>query len=58
MDNYYEPMQQRFETFLARHDASEAAKAVVEAEQVEISLYERFSDFVSYGYYVARKLPD
>jgi hypothetical protein len=29
----------------------------VEAEQVEISLYERFSAFVSYGYSVARTLP-
>jgi len=25
---------------------------------LEISLYERFSTFVSYGYYVAQKLPD
>ncbi|MGI9452093.1 MAG: class I SAM-dependent methyltransferase [Geminicoccaceae bacterium] len=58
LDNYYRPMQQRFEAFLERHDTSEAAQAVVEAEQVEISLYERFSAFVSYGYYVARKLPD
>lgn len=58
LENYYRPMQRRFEEFLARHDASEAARAIVEAEQVEISLYERFSAFVSYGYYVARKLPD
>jgi hypothetical protein len=50
-------MQRRFEAFLERNDASEAARALVEAEQVEISLYERFSAFVSYGYYVARKLP-
>jgi ubiquinone/menaquinone biosynthesis C-methylase UbiE len=57
LDNYYRPMQRRFGAFLERHDASEAARALVEAEQVEISLYERFSAFVSYGYYVARKLP-
>lgn len=58
LDNYYRPMQRRFKAFLARHEASEAAQAVVEAEQAEIRLYERFSAFVSYGYYVARKLPD
>ncbi len=58
LDNYYRPMQGRFEAFLERHDSSDAARAIVAAEQVEIDLYERFSAFVSYGYYVARKRPD
>ena len=58
LDNYYGPMQQRFETFLESHHASEAALSVVEAEQVEIQLYERFSAFVSYGFYIARKAAD
>lgn len=58
LDNYYRPMQARFESFLAKHGNSEQARAVVEAEQREISLYERFSDYVSYGFYVARKLAD
>jgi len=53
---YYRPLQQRFDAFLERHDASEAAKNTVEEHRSEIGLYERFSDFVSYGYYVARKL--
>lgn len=58
LDAYYRPLQARFESFLARHDRSAAARAVVAAEQAEISLYERYADFVSYGYYVARKLAD
>ncbi len=58
MDNYYRPMQRRFDAFLERHDESEAAQAVVEAERVEISLYERFSAYVSYGFYLARKFVD
>ncbi|MCG8444929.1 MAG: class I SAM-dependent methyltransferase [Hyphomicrobiales bacterium] len=58
LDNYYRPMQARFEAFLAKHDGSAAARALIAAEQSEIDLYERFSAFVSYGYYVARKLPD
>ena len=58
LENYYRPMQQRFEAFLERHQESEAAKAVVNAEQEEISLYERFSTYVGYGYYIARKLCD
>ena len=55
LDNYYRPMQQRFAGFLQRHGGSDAAKAIVESEQHEISLYERHKDFVSYGYYIARK---
>lgn len=58
LETYYRPMQARFDAFLAEHDHSKAAKAIVEAEQSEIGLYERFSAFVSYGYYVARKRTD
>ena len=56
MDNYYNPMRHRFSAFLDRHDYSEGARAIVAAEEAEISLYERHKAFVSYGYYVARKV--
>ena len=56
LDNYYRPMQERFPAFLDRHGNSEAARAIVAAEQTEISLYERHKAFVSYGYYIARKV--
>jgi cyclopropane fatty-acyl-phospholipid synthase-like methyltransferase len=56
LDNYYRPMQQRFAAFLERHAGSEAARAIVAAEEAEIVLYERFRDYVSYGFYVARKV--
>lgn len=55
-DNYYRPLQSRFEAFLERHGRSEAAQSIVDAEQAEIDLYERFSSYVSYGYYVARRV--
>lgn len=55
LDNYYRPMQDRFPAFLERHGPSEAARAVVAAEETEISLYERHRGFISYGYYIARK---
>jgi ubiquinone/menaquinone biosynthesis C-methylase UbiE len=55
LDAYYRPMQQRFATFLARHGHSDAAQALVAAEQAEIELYERYRAFVSYGFYIARK---
>ncbi|WP_405227901.1 class I SAM-dependent methyltransferase [Lentisalinibacter sediminis] len=56
LDNYYRPMQERFPAFLDRHGNSEAAQAIVAAEETEISLYERYRSFVSYGYYIARKV--
>jgi cyclopropane fatty-acyl-phospholipid synthase-like methyltransferase len=58
LDHYYRPLRRRFDGFLARHDNSAAARAIVEAEKREIELYERYSAFVSYGYYVARRSID
>lgn len=56
IENYYRPMQNRFADYLNRNDNSEAAKAIVSAEEHEISLFERHKTFVSYGYYIARKV--
>ena len=56
LENYYRPMRRRFPAFLQRHQASARALAIVASEENEISLYERYGDFVSYGYYIARKL--
>ncbi|MEL6270799.1 MAG: class I SAM-dependent methyltransferase [Chloroflexota bacterium] len=58
LDHYYRPLQQRFTAFLDAHGHSEAAKAIVAAEEAEIGLYERHRAFVSYGFYIARKLAD
>lgn len=56
LENYYHPMQNRFETFLAQHDQAEQARAIVDAERHEIALYEKFRDYYSYGVYVAEKV--
>ncbi len=58
LDTYYRPMQERFGDFLARHDNSVAAQSIVDAERHEISLYERYAAFVSYGFSIARKRAD
>lgn len=58
LDHYYRPMQARFPEFLERHHHSEAAQAIVAAEQQEIALYEHYSEYYSYGFYIARKLGD
>jgi ubiquinone/menaquinone biosynthesis C-methylase UbiE len=56
MDQYYRPMQARFEDFLNRNGNSEESRAIVAAEQREIDLYETYKAHISYGMYVARKL--
>jgi ubiquinone/menaquinone biosynthesis C-methylase UbiE len=58
LEAYYRPMQQRFAAFLAAHQSSEAAKAIVAAEAHEIDLYERHKSYISYGFYIARKTDD
>ena len=58
LENYYRPLQGRFDDFLSRHGNSDAARAIVEAEEKEIELYQRYSAFVGYGYYIARRAID
>lgn len=55
MDQYYRPMQARFEDFLNRNGNSKEAQTIVAEEQREIDLYERYKAHISYGVYVARK---
>ncbi len=56
LENYYRPMQSRFDGFLERHGRSEEAEAIVAGEEQEIALYEKYYPYYSYGVYVARKL--
>ncbi|MBV1905134.1 MAG: class I SAM-dependent methyltransferase [Pseudomonadales bacterium] len=56
LDNYYRPMQKRFSGLLERHENSQGAQAVVEAEKKEIDLYERYKEYFSYGVYIAKKV--
>ncbi|MGK7934139.1 MAG: class I SAM-dependent methyltransferase [Microcystaceae cyanobacterium] len=55
-DNYYRPMQNRFQGFLNRNDNSKEAQAIVEAAKREIEVYEKYKTHYSYGVYVAKKL--
>ena len=55
IETYYKPMQARFENFLKRNNNSELARKVVDDNQVEIDLYQKFKDYYSYGFYIARK---
>ena len=55
IDNYYNPTEQRIESFLQRHQHLPEAYQVVEMERREAELYRRFHDAFSYGFYVASK---
>ena len=55
IENYYEPMEEQFSTFLKRHNNSEKAKAVVKEYRTEIEDYQKYKDYYSYGFYIARK---
>ncbi|MGM0456910.1 MAG: SAM-dependent methyltransferase, partial [Cyanobacteriota bacterium] len=54
LNEYYRPMQARFEEFLTRHENSDEARAIVAAEQREIDLYETYKSYIGYGVYIAR----
>ena len=55
MQNYYNHLVASFDSFLERHNNSEDAIAIVEAEKYEIDLYESNKEYISYGFYIATK---
>jgi hypothetical protein len=55
IENYYTPMETRFESFLKRNNYSDLALQVVEENKFEIKLYLKYKDFYSYGFYIAKK---
>jgi ubiquinone/menaquinone biosynthesis C-methylase UbiE len=56
INHYYQPIANRMDAFLAQHNHTELAKEIVAAERKEISTYRTYKDFLSYGFYVARKV--
>lgn len=56
LDNYYRPLQSRFDAFLEQHGHSDRAKAIVDADRHEIALYEKFRDYYGYSFYIAKKV--
>ena len=57
LENYYGPLQKRYDAFLARHNFSDAAQALVESDKAEVDLYQRFQKFYGYGFYIASRCP-
>lgn len=55
VDNYYKPLQERFNSFMTRHK-SEAASQIIESEEKEIAMYKKFGSYYSYGFFIAEKV--
>ncbi len=53
--NYYAPLALTFPDFLADHKHSATAQAIVKEYETEIKTFERFKEFYSYGFFIARK---
>ena len=53
-DNYYLPLQDRFDGFLSRHK-SEAARQLIEVVNMEMELYEKYCGYYSYSFFVVQK---
>lgn len=56
INNYYKPIEDRFDKFLTRHKNNELAQGIVETEKDEIRKYRAYKDNLSYGFYIARKV--
>ena len=56
VEEYYRPMQARFEDFLNRHGNNIEAREIVTAEQHEIDLYVTYKSYVGYGVYIAERM--
>jgi SAM-dependent methyltransferase len=56
LENYYLPMQDRFNDFLKRNGNSKEAREIVDTENREIELYDKYKTHYSYGVYIARKM--
>lgn len=55
IDNYYGPLRSSFTDFLERNSESAEARGIIEVEESEINLYEKYKDFYSYGFYIGKK---
>lgn len=54
--HYFDPLRERAADFLAAHNNSEAAQALVCEQEEEIALYERFGEHWGYGFYIAQRV--
>ncbi len=57
-ENYYAPLRAGSERFLDRHAHSEAAKAIIAAEEAESELHRDLGRWYGYAFYIAARTDD
>lgn len=55
IDHYYQPLLENAEAFLKKYDYADEVKEFVEAGKMEADMYNRFKDYYSYVFYIAKK---
>jgi SAM-dependent methyltransferase len=54
-DEYYKPLESRYDDFLERHWDIELAHELVATDREEIKMYRKYKDYYGYAFYIARK---
>ena len=54
LENYYLPLQDRFDAFMSKHNTEEA-RSLIDEHISEIEMYKKYSKYYSYGFYIAQK---
>jgi cyclopropane fatty-acyl-phospholipid synthase-like methyltransferase len=57
LNNYYNPILERSEAFLEKHNYSAEAIEFIEAGRIEADMYTRFKEYFSYVFYIGKKRP-
>ena len=55
IDNYYQPLIDNSEAFLKKYNYADEVKDFLEQGKIEADMYNRFKDYYSYVFYIARK---
>ena len=55
IENYYQPLLEKAEKFLKKYNYSDEVKEFIETGETEADMYNRFKDFFSYVFYIAKK---
>ena len=55
-EHFYLPLLQELDLFTTRHSTSSIAQEIAANQRLEIQHYQRFKDYYSYGFFVARKV--
>jgi SAM-dependent methyltransferase len=55
-DDYYRPLQQEIARFRRRHDGEADAQQLADSVQREIEMWERYSDFYGFEFFVIRRV--